>query len=66
MESAMHIAFKQWYIPASKLQIELSSLHLVEAYGKSKLKLMQEYATLAEEQRAHLFKKYFFGEIPLT
>ena len=57
----MLISFKQDRVSTDELKIDLSPLRLMEKYGERKLELMKEYATMPEEERADLFKKYFFG-----
>jgi superfamily I DNA/RNA helicase len=65
-QMAMHVSFKQQCRASDHIDTELFLLRNVQRAKVRKLELMQSYATAPQEQRASLFRDYFFGEIPLT
>jgi superfamily II DNA helicase RecQ/superfamily I DNA/RNA helicase/tetratricopeptide (TPR) repeat protein len=62
----MRVNFLQDIASSDDLEIDLTSLRLVERYGESKLAIVRDYALLSEEQRRQLLLSYFFGENPLV
>lgn len=65
-EVTLRVHFLQDIPSSSNLEIDLTSLRLVEHYAERKLALMREYAiSSSAEQRRRLLHTYFLGERPL-
>ena len=61
----MRVNFLQDIASSDDLEIDLTSLRLVERYGESKLAIMRDYALSSEEQRRQLLLSYFLEKILL-